>query len=111
MDCPPLEKPNTAVSCLFFAGPHLSGKDQGHPNSIMAWLGDTPKDGQSSMRSLGRGIRARARATICCSPPDNLSVSIFRFTPFRFVFLLLPDLFEIFRLLNYDMGYENVAEI
>jgi hypothetical protein len=33
-------------------------------------IGASPIDGSSRRRSLGRAIRARPIATICCSPPD-----------------------------------------
>jgi hypothetical protein len=32
-------------------------------------MGDRPIEGSSSSKSLGRLIRARAIASICCSPP------------------------------------------
>jgi len=35
-------------------------------------LGDRPRDGSSNMRSFGFDTRARAIATICCSPPDKV---------------------------------------
>ena len=34
--------------------------------------GASPSDGSSSMSSLGRLIRARPMASICCSPPDSV---------------------------------------
>ena len=34
--------------------------------------GASPREGSSISRSLGLAIQARARATICCSPPDSV---------------------------------------
>ena len=34
-------------------------------------IGESPIDGSSSRSSFGRVIRARAMASICCSPPES----------------------------------------
>ena len=41
-------------------------------------LGASPSDGSSKRTSLGRDIRARAIASICCSPPDKVPAICWR---------------------------------
>ena len=48
----------------------LSGSTRILPISAVM-IGDSPMDGSSSSSSFGRLIRARAMASICCSPPES----------------------------------------
>src|SRR4051794_39927785 len=41
------------------------------PNRSLTTRGASPKDSSSTMSSLGRLITARARASICCCPPES----------------------------------------
>src|SRR2546422_3703887 len=42
------------------------------PNVVSTSGGDSPSDGSSNRTSRGRAIRARAMASICCSPPESV---------------------------------------
>src|SRR3990172_1775983 len=62
------------------------------PVRLISWIsskfrstswGESPIDGSSMRRSRGRAMRARAIASICCSPPDSVPARCPRRSPRR----------------------------
>src|SRR5207245_1669054 len=56
---------STATPSLRFSSPTTR-------NTSRVTSGASPSDGSSSISSFGRARNARARASICCSPPDSV---------------------------------------